>query len=430
MTSPDALGFDPLYPDVLGAIAGGLRIDLGDVQAAVGLFPRSAYYNQPVEIVVLLQNMIDRQVEVRVELQAPSKDERGAPVKIAAPRGAVAHTLSGGEVGALRLPILPMLPTQPNPALPVQVSIKTRSRGGAPVRSPAGGALPSVLAVSPFKVQALRDIEFADPLEDMRGENILLTFDLASKQLPMPKVMPKTSYETLWAQQQMHEEKAHIGEHLDAARLVATSFMRAEVFEPLLHSTDEVFGMHGMPLHPGEAAAIAKLLTYALSDRSDSDPSFRYEDQRWFQVLAQTLAHDEKVARWTGGEIVGRFLYESVVYDAVLLGFTLIRPRVRTNLGDRAERIAYANKVVRWLAGQLPPDLVYAYLPLVLGGVVVNHLVTGPGDDPWGLLENLREAYRGRIRLVESSAQEIFDMLDRLLQMGEDDLRRARIMRP
>ncbi|MBK8024698.1 MAG: hypothetical protein IPK19_25565 [Chloroflexi bacterium] len=322
-----------------------------------------------------------------------------------------------------------MLPTQPNPALPIQVRIKIRSRGGTTVRPPAGGAPPSVLAVSPFKLQALRDIDFADPVEDVRGESIVVTFDLASKQLPAPSSVPKTSYETLWSQQHMKEERTHIGQMLDSARVVATSFVRGEVFEPLLESTEEMFAIHGNPLHPGEAVAIAKLLTYALSDRSDSEPKFRYEDQRWFQVLVQTLAADEKVARWMGGEIASRTLYESVIYDAVLLGFALIRPRVRTNLGDRAERIAYANKVVRWLAGQLPPDLVYIYLPLVLGGVAVNHIVTGPGDDPWGMLEDLREAYRGRVRLADSSTQEVFEMLDRLIQHGEDDLRRSRIPR-
>ena len=84
---------------------------------------------------------------------------------------------------------------------------------------------------------------------------------------------------------------------------------------------------------------------------------------------------------------------------------------------------------MRWLAGQASPDLIYIYLPLVLGGVVVNDQVTWQGDDPWALISGLREAYRGRVRLVEGDAMEIFDMLDKLLAKGEDELRRARTQR-
>jgi hypothetical protein len=426
MTTHD-LGFDPLYPDVLSAVAGGLRLDLGEVQASVGVFPRSAWYNQPVEVVVLVQNMIDAPVEVRVELHPPARDPDGTPIRIAAAKLAVTQALEGGEVGVIRLPIMPQQPTAAMPALPIPVSVRARSRGGRPVRPPSGGAPPSVLAVSPFKLQALREVEFSDPLNDMRGDQMVVRFEVAGKQLPPPSVPPKPTYEALWKREHMDEERQKIGENLDAARVVASGFGYKEVYASLRHSTDELFALYGIPLHPAEAAAIAKLLTWTLADRSETDPSFHYEDLRWFQALAQTLAHDPTLARREPGEIVGRYLYESLVYDAVLLGFSIIRPRVRINLGDKAERAAYANKVIRWLAGHIPPDLTYVYLPLVMGGLTVNHFITGADDNPWDVLHGLQEAYRGRIRLVDARAHEIFDLLDRLLTLQEDDLRRARI---
>ena len=67
------LQFEPLYPDVLGAIAGGLRVTFDDaLQAAVGIFPHSAYLNQPVEVIVILQNMIDQNTDVKVALHLPA----------------------------------------------------------------------------------------------------------------------------------------------------------------------------------------------------------------------------------------------------------------------------------------------------------------------------------------------------------------------
>ena len=117
------------------------------------------------------------------------------------------------------------------------------------------------------------------------------------------------------------------------------------------------------------------------------------------------------------------------MYEAVLLAFTLIRSRVKVNLGDRAERVNYANRVMRWLSWQEEADLIYIYLPLALGGVAVNHQVTWHSDNPWAVIDGLREAYRGRVRLVEGDAMEIFDMLDKLLEQGEDELKRSRILR-
>ena len=171
------------------------------------------------------------------------------------------------------------------------------------------------------------------------------------------------------------------------------------------------------------------MLTYTSTTARRLDPNYKVEEQRWFQVLCQVLAHDEKVRALDSRRDHHALSVRAVIYEAVLLAFTVIRSRVKVNLGDRAERVSYANKVMRWLGGQADPDLIYIYLPLALGGVVVNQQVTWPGDDPWDVIDGLREAYRGRVRLVEGDAMEIFDMLDKLLIKGEEELRRSRIER-
>ncbi|MBE2271371.1 MAG: hypothetical protein IAE80_24270 [Anaerolinea sp.] len=422
------LHFEPLYPDVLGAIAGNLRVIIEPVQAAVGIFPRRAYINQPVEVVAILQNMVDQPVEIKVALDLPSKDPNGKPIAFSTPKKAVTLQLTGGEAGVVRLPLVPINPSQPAEDVPVTLSIKARTGKNAnAVRPPTRSAPPSVLAVSPFKLQVLQDIDFAD--HAVNGDSISVFFAIEPKKLPAYTQQLKPTYEALWTRQQLGEERKHILAKIDDARLIAHSFIANEVYIPLFHAVDEIYAAHGLPLHPGETNAIAKLMTYTLGDQSDTDPNYRIEDQRWFQTLCQTLASDETVARVNPGDIVVRHLFEAVMYDAILLAFALIRPRVRTNLGDKTERIVYANRVLKWLAGQSEADLIYIYLPLVLGGVAVNHVVVAPKDDPWGMIDDLREAERGRVRLVAGDAAEIFDMLDKLLERGEEDLRRARISR-
>jgi hypothetical protein len=218
-------------------------------------------------------------------------------------------------------------------------------------------------------------------------------------------------------------------ERFDDARLIASSFTAQAVYQPLLRAIDDQYAQRGMPLHPGEARAIAKMLTYTLDSDSYGEANYRLEDSRWFQTLCQTLACNESVGRKAPDEIAVRFLFDALVFDAVMLGFALIRPRFRTNLGDRTERVQYANRLLSWMAGAGEPDLAYIYLPLVLAGVVINPMVAPSRDDPWLILEALREAYRGRVRLVAGHTVEIFDMLDRLLDAAEADLRHARLQR-
>ncbi|MFN8564061.1 MAG: hypothetical protein U0703_21135 [Anaerolineae bacterium] len=422
------LQFEPMYPDVLGAIAGGLRVTFDNVvQAAIGIFPRSAYINQPIEVVMILQSMIDQNVEVRVALNLANRAPDGSPIKLSTPQKEVSRTMTPGEVGVLRLPLVALPPTKPADNVPVRIAVRHRNRAGRQVRSDVRGAPPSALAASPFKLQALRDIDWADIANNISPQVVTLTFNINARELPRLQQRLKPSYEVLWTQEKMRDERRNIISKIEEARQIAGTMTRTAVYESLLHAVDERYATHGLPLHPGETAAISKMLMYTLDDRSQVDPKYRLEDQRWFQALCQVLAHDPEVGDWTPGEIVAGHLIEPLINDAIHLGFDLVRTRVKVNLGDESERNNYANRMMRWLTGQDEPDLVYIYLPLALGGVIVNHQVTGPGDDPWIVVDGLREAYRGRVRLVEGDAMEIFEILDKLLARGVDELRRMRI---
>jgi hypothetical protein len=426
----EQLRFDPLFPDVLGVIAGGARIHMDALQLAVGVFPRQVYLNQPVEIIVILQNMIDQTVDVRVALQLPNRDGNGKPVNIVIPKRMMNFSLRGAEAGVLRIPMVPVPPTQPVDNLPIQVAVRQRPhRAGKVIRPAAGGAPPSVLAVSPFKLHVLRDVEFISHTYAQSPENVRVHFNIAPKKLPSAPNDLKPSYETLWTMEQLNEERQLAQSKIDDARLVASGMTRSQLYTSILHAVDEMYAARGLPLHPGEAKAIAKMITYTLDDGAALEQVTKLEDTRWFQTLCQVLAFDPSIAEWEAGNIAVRYLFEAAIYDAVLLAFGLIRPRVRVNLGDKTERVNYANRLIGWLAGQSEPDLTYIYLPLVLGGVAVNSVVVPRDEDPWQTLDEVREAYRGRMRLVSGTALEIFDMLDKLVVRAEDDLRRARILR-
>jgi hypothetical protein len=423
--------FEPMYPDVLGAITGGTRISMDQLQCALGIFPQRTYINQPVEVILILQNMVDQNMQVKVGLQLPTQDKKGHPVVIDTPRKTLALGLRPGEVGVLRIPIIPHPPTQPGTQFPVRVAVRYRTPAeGRSVRPPAGGAPPSVLGVSSFKLQVLREVEFAAHTWNQSAEIITSYFDIAPKRIPPVDQDLQPRYESLWTHEEMREERQLVQAKVQDARRVGSGLTRSKVYIPLLQAVDDRFGNRGMPLHPGETQAIAKMMTYTLDEGLELEQGFAVEESRWFQTLCQVLAHDERVEDMDRGDLAISYLFEAALFDAVLLGFAVIQPKVKEFLGDASERLSYANRVLTWFGGQGEADLSYVYLPLALGGVVVNQLVTPRNENPWMMIDELRQAYRGRVRLVTGEAVAIFDMLDDLLTQAEESLRRSRIPRP
>ncbi len=421
----------PLYPDVLGTVTGGKRISMDKLQVAAGIFPQRTYINQPIEVILILQNMLDQNMQIKVGIQLPNEDKKGHPVVIDIPKKTISLGIRAGEVGVLRIPIVPQPPTQPGTGFPVRLAVRYRTPGeGGFIRPPSGGAPPSVLSISPFKLQALREVAFDAHTWNQSAEIITTYFDIAPKRIPPLAQDLQSRYESLWTHEEMAEERELVQAKRQNAQRVATGLTRASVYEPLWREVDDRFARSGTPLHPGEAMAIAKILTYTLDEGLELEPGFAMEESRWFVTLCQVLAHDDRLEDMERGALAVKYLFDAALYDAILLGFSIIQPKVREDLGTNSERRNYANRVLGWLAGHIESDLSFVYLPLVLAGVVVNQIVTNKNDNPWVTLDELREARRGRERLVSGEAQAIFHMLDDLLDAADDSLRRSRVPRP
>jgi hypothetical protein len=422
--------FEPLYPDVLGAITNGSRIDMESLQCALGIFPRQTYINQPVELVLILQNMVDQNMQLKIGLQLPTEDRKGRPVVIDTPRKTLSLGLRPGEVGVLRTPIVPRPPTPPAKKLPLRIAVRYRTpQPGRRVRPIAGGPPPGLLSISSFKLQVLRDVHFAAETWHDSSDILTTYFDVAPKIMPALNLTLKTQYEALWTHEQMVDDELP-PDRINAAYRVASRMTRTAVYAHLLDEVEKRFGNRDLPLHPGEAMAIAKMMTYTLDEGLDLEPGFSVEESQWFKTLCHVLAYDESLEDMDKGELAVEYLFESALFDAVLLAFGVIGPRVREDLGDDDEQVNYANRIMTWLTSQGQPDLSYAYLPLIMGAIVINELATVNPDNPWTMLDLLREAQRGRARLFTGEKMAVFNMTADLLKFGEEALRRSRVPRP
>ncbi|HYO88340.1 MAG TPA: hypothetical protein VER79_06805, partial [Candidatus Limnocylindrales bacterium] len=408
-----------------------VRTTYDTFQAAVGLFPRQVFLNQPFEVVIILQSLIDQPQEIRFALQLPAQDADGQSVVFEAPRRSAALQLGAGEVTAVRLPAAPVPPTHPAAGLPLSVTFQVRPpRHYKILRTATGGAPPTAITVSPFKLLVLRDVNYAAAPVGAAHETVPLALDINGRSLPAAPAALEAHVEPLWTQAQYPAERSAVAERVDEARILTTTLTHHSILEPFFDRVADSFAARGLPLHPGEALAIAKMLTYTVDSGNTIDEGAApLERLRWFQSLCQLLAADPAAAHMPPGDLVTGPLFEAALYDAVLLGFMLVRSRVKTNLGDRQERSAYANKLLGWFTGQSEPDQTYIYLPLVLGGVSVNAVVMSRDENPWDLLDAVGEAARGRVRLASRDVREVFGLLDKLIERGSDDLRRERILR-
>ena len=424
--------FDLLYPDVLGAITGGPRINLDELQVAVGVFPRQAYLNQPLEVIFVLQNMVDQSMKVRLAIQLPNTDKKGNPVVIDTPRPQVTLGLRPGEVGVLRVPVVAHPPTPPGKQFPIRIGLRYKAADvGNHIRPPDGGAPPSVLTGSPFKIQVLREVDFKEYVWKAANNTITVNFDIAPKRLPHNPQDLRTRYETLWATEHMDEELELARSHLSTARHIATGG-GLPAYGDLLNAVGERFAESGLPLHPGEAKAIAKMMAYTVDEAPEVETAhMTLEETRWFQTLCQVLAHNESLADLERGELIATYLFDSLLYESILLGFKILEPKIHEDLGNETERKNYATRVLWWIAGHGQVDLNYAYLPLVLAGLLVSRLVNlGRVENPWLLIDDLNEAYRGRVRLAAGEQVVVFNMLQTLLKDAANTLNIQRIRRP
>jgi len=93
-------------------------------------------------------------------------------------------------------------------------------------------------------------------------------------------------------------------------------------------------------------------------------------------------------------------LYNDVVYDAVMLGFSMVDHDAKIDFGSEAERADHASKIVAALGRRIPMGLEHVYVPLILAGTILAPRLTIANENPWHSLASLKEARDGRNSLA------------------------------
>lgn len=401
-------------PDILGAIS-PVRVILNKhLQCAVGVYPVQSALGLPFQVLVLLQNATDRPLDLIIRLLLPNKDKAGNRLSFFTPRQQYEQTLAPVEVGVLYLPILAQQPTPVNQTYPVLVEIHTRAKKDAEiVRAPKGGRPTGILSISPLKLNVLRDVAFTAEQRD--SGQLVTQFTLIPGHIPVGLETAQAKYEPLWTVHELREEIQAAEVMRPEAHKLAQSFSRQALVEPLHELVQEKFAAVNMPLHPGEIVMIAKLLNYTLHDGLELEEGFRRDSARWFRRLCRLMVSEKNLK--DDLPTLLDYLFSAAIYDAVLLGLHLSTHHLQLNLGNEDDRLGYASNVEQAINGQREMSLSYVYLPLVIGGIILNEQVRLPSENPQANVYQIEEALQGRISLAGTN--EVFTVTHELLEKAK-----------
>lgn len=420
--------FDLMYPDVLGLITPD-RITMGSLQFAVGVYPRSAFINRPIELVIVFQNIVDQEMRIQVRIQFPSEDKNGEMIVIDVERESFKLGIHPGEVRVLRVPIMPVLPTKPGKAVPIRVAVRYRlvDTKELPrlVRLPGAAVVPNTVQISPYRLQALQEVDYEIARWNESVESVTTRFDIAPKVYPNVEPLPSVRYESLWSESEMMAEKKLAAGTERIAYRMQSQFKSLNVYDMLLDEFELRAMKVGLPAYVAESQSVARLLWFTLWGQLD-ESEYVMEEAYWFKTFCQLIAHSDEIRSMSAVGLLQDYLFEAVILDAVILSFKLIQKEIGKTLGDESDILGYAQNLLLWIGGYGSGSIQYLYLPLVMGGLYLLPKLLSHGENPWMTMDDNIECARLRREEYKAAQSpdltEIFNVFDKVVKSTKRNL--------
>ncbi len=412
--------FDNL-PDVLGAITGGKRVDLGLVQCALAVRPKQAPAGQPMEAILLVQSSTNADIDVRVRFELPEKDRKGKPGRFLAKAERLVVGLRPAEVGFVAMPFstVPLTAPARGYRLSLWITIKKLSRKAPQIREPGGGGYFNPLDLPRDKRElfdSLLKLEFTAKQGDHKNQ-LVARFDILPPSGLAPRVDLSPRWESLWTLHNMMDDEALVAEASDVVAPVLARLKRGTVFFPLLRAVQSRFNEKGgYMLQAGEAVHIAKLLTLTMEIGPDLAKEGAIKGYpRWYVRLCQLALESPDLLKNTE-YLVSELLFLDLIYDATMLGFEIIATITGEDLGTQEERSKYAEEIVEALRGRGGLDFTHVYLPLTLAGLASTGRLVMIRESVPDTVLLFEKAYRARRSEINEANAEVYELAGNMLK--------------
>jgi len=427
------------YPDLLGYVTGGTRLNVGPAQLAIAVRPPEPRAGQVVQVVVLAQNAADVDIDLTVTIKPPDADARKQKGRFSAKTQRVLVGIKAAEVGTLTMPILTLPDTAPGQGyvIGVEVEAKTSAKGGS-ARDPNGGGVVDGDYLPDATMRALDDLKDLKFVTARRGARLDLTFDLLPPKLNLQLAEAKAGWHSIARLEDYKDPRLAMHKYADLLTLHLFPRLKRDVMFPALTSaTSEQFAAGGYPLRDAEAKLIARLMTlileyaapkdmqhgyvaageYNVRSWLDHDPRLANPDIElplWFARMLAAIGKDQRAAQ-VPEKVIPKFLYFDLLHDATRHGFDLVEKATGQHLGMLNEIDEYAVQNIQRLQNGGGMDFSRVYLPLVMGGVMVNDRLVFDREDPAALIRELADVIEERVFEISDDDMPIYEMAKQII---------------
>lgn len=375
------------YPDILGYITGGPRAALGPVQAALTVRPVVARVGSSVEVLLLLQNTADAPVRINATLQPPPGCASSQPE--------LSITLFPAEVGYITLPMTASEATPAEQVVGVDVQIIPQAAYRVVrVSDPAHADYYDFFhASSVTPLRSLQSLEFsATTCPANNATRLEAPFFVVDAVTTARPAEVSAGWTSLWTLDDLSGDRAQIQRY---GEVILERFLpvltEERLLDPLRRITEERIKLAGYNIQPVEVDYIARLqvavLSLAVMPAGDQ-PSLYHVGYslrqaahtastlialpNWCRGLLELLETDAHTAEQPIYTLT-TLLYDDLLRDAMALGFDRIRSFTGAALGSEDDEHVYGEHVLNILSrADSQPTFTDIYLPLVLGGIIVD----------------------------------------------------------
>jgi hypothetical protein len=202
------------------------------------------------------------------------------------------------------------------------------------------------------------------------------------------------------ARQQVNDQRLYLTPQLT----------REALYVAFLEESQERFKEASLPLQIGESIFLAKILTYTVEYFLQ-----RPLGQDVILIPAYILAYRYNLMTKDPVMLVVRADYARIARLAISLSFGMLRQRLNRDVWSMEEQLAVADLIADRVerGGALPTE--FLYLPLLLGGLMVNGQVQMPREDSTQSLDLFAKAREQR-RASLADLPELVALLDQLEQ--------------
>ncbi len=437
---------DSNYPDILGYITGGDRLNVSVVQVALAVRPRVSRAGRPFEAILLIQNASDADVDVTATLQLPELDAKKQKKRFITKTERLVVGLRPAEVGYVVLP----LSTLPDTAiseykLGMLIEVKPLAKPRR-VRLPEGGGevvIEHLPDESRDRVQELKKLIFSTTKRGLVGTILETDFGVMGGQIgQIPDFKP--GWISLWKMSDFYkDERLLVRRYGDVMLLkVLPQLKRQKLVIPLSQITRQRFNTAGYAVKPIEIHYLTKLLITILEMSAPREDTFDYLAEgahlniheairkansggsgavtlpSWGRAMLRAIDQNPQVADHAVQMIASK-LYDELLRDAVGLSFKMIKTVTGAELGSDDDMREYGERLIATIFDPNKPlTFTELYLPLVIGGVILYDRVILPDEKLGESLVEIAQALTERADERNPDTDLVFELAEKVIDQA------------